>query len=80
VDETAALKEVQVPTLVLRAARDRVVPKRATQVIVENSPDAKLVEVDGPHLLLQTRAAECAEVVVSFLRAKQKGVDDGSFT
>jgi pimeloyl-ACP methyl ester carboxylesterase len=80
VDETAALQEVRVPTLVLRAARDRVVPKRATQVIVENSPGAKLVEVDGPHLLLQTRAAECAEVVVSFLRARQQGVDDGTLT
>lgn len=69
VDETAALKLVRVPTLVLRAARDRVIPRRATQVILVNSPVAKMVEVDGPHLLLQSRAAECAEVVIRFLCA-----------
>ena len=69
VDETAALRQVRVPTLVLRAARDRVISRRATQVILKNSPDAKVVEVEGPHLLLQTRATPCAEVVVSFLRS-----------
>jgi pimeloyl-ACP methyl ester carboxylesterase len=68
VDETAALHQIRVPTLVLRAVGDRVVSRRATQVILKNSPEAKLVEVDGPHLLLQTRAEQCAEAVVSFLR------------
>jgi pimeloyl-[acyl-carrier protein] methyl ester esterase len=68
VDETAALRQIGVPTLVLRAARDRVISRRATQVILKNSPDAKLVEVDGPHLLLQTRAMECAEAVIGYLR------------
>jgi pimeloyl-ACP methyl ester carboxylesterase len=74
VDETAALRQVSVPILVLRAARDRVISKRATQVILRNSPGAKVVEVDGPHLLLQTRAVECAEVVVSFLQTKKQRV------
>jgi pimeloyl-ACP methyl ester carboxylesterase len=69
-DETAALRQVFVPVLVLRATRDRVVSRRATQVILRNSPVAKMVEIDGPHLLLQTRAAECAEAVVNFLRAQ----------
>ena len=69
VDETAALRQIPTPILVLRAVGDRVVSKRATQVILKNSPEAKLVEIDGPHLLLQTRAAECAAVVVSFLGA-----------
>jgi pimeloyl-ACP methyl ester carboxylesterase len=68
VDETAALRQVRVPTLVLRATRDRVISKRATQIMLQNSTQAKMVEVDGPHLLLQTRATECIEVVVSFLR------------
>jgi pimeloyl-ACP methyl ester carboxylesterase len=69
VDETAALRQIRVPTLVLRAVGDRVVSRRATQVILKNSPEAKTVEINGPHLLLQTRATECAEVVVNFLRA-----------
>jgi pimeloyl-ACP methyl ester carboxylesterase len=71
VNETAALRQVRVPTLVLRALRDRVISKRASQVIVENSRSARLVEIDGPHLLLQSRAAECAAAVISYLRSLQ---------
>jgi pimeloyl-ACP methyl ester carboxylesterase len=69
VDETSALRQIGVPILVMRAVGDRVVSRRATEEILKNSPQAKMVEIDGPHLLLQTRAAECAEVVVNFLRA-----------
>jgi pimeloyl-[acyl-carrier protein] methyl ester esterase len=69
VDETTALRQVRVPVLVLRATGDRVISRRATRVILQNSPGARLVEIDGPHLLLRTRAVECAEVVVNFLRA-----------
>ena len=69
VDETVALRQVSVPILVLRAMRDRVISKRATQVILKNSQRAKLVEFDAPHLLLQTRAAECAQVVIGFLQS-----------
>lgn len=68
-DKTEALRQVCVPILVLRAARDRVISERATRVILENSPQARMVEVDAPHLLLQTRSAECAEIVVRFMRA-----------
>jgi hypothetical protein len=30
---------------------------------------AQLTEIDGPHLLLQTRPAECAAIVLAFMRA-----------
>jgi pimeloyl-ACP methyl ester carboxylesterase len=69
VNETAALRQVRVPTLALRAMRDRVISKRASQIIVDNSQSAKLVEIDGPHLLLQSRAAECAAAVINYLRS-----------
>lgn len=68
-DETAALRQVQVPTLVLRARQDRVVSRRSSTIMMENVPTATLVEVDGPHLLLQTRPVECAVSVLNFLRA-----------
>jgi pimeloyl-[acyl-carrier protein] methyl ester esterase len=71
VDETAALRQVWVPTLVLRATRDRVISRRVTRVILKHAPKARLVEFDAPHLLLQTRAAESAEVVITFLNALQ---------
>lgn len=67
VDETAALRKVAMPVLVLRAAQDRVVSKAATLRILDEAPHARLVEIDGPHLLLQTHAAECAVVIQSFM-------------
>lgn len=69
VDASAALARVRLPILVLQAAHDLVIPRSATQWILETAPHAQLVEVDGPHLLLQTRPAECAAAVIRFVRA-----------
>jgi pimeloyl-ACP methyl ester carboxylesterase len=68
VDESAALARIRLPTLVLQAARDLVIPASATEWILKCAPQAHLVEIDGPHLLLQTRPAECAAAVIKFLR------------
>jgi pimeloyl-[acyl-carrier protein] methyl ester esterase len=67
VDETSALERVATPVLLLRARRDRVIPKGATRRILKILPRAALVEIDGPHLLLQTRPRECAAAVLRFL-------------
>ena len=68
VDETQALRSVTEPVLVLRATRDRVVPKSATERIMREAPHAQRIDIDGPHLLLQTRPAECAVAIQSFMR------------
>jgi pimeloyl-ACP methyl ester carboxylesterase len=68
VDATDVLRNIRIPTLVLRAGRDRVISKAATLLIVDHLPHAQLLEIDGPHLLLQTRAAQCAAAVIEFLR------------
>jgi pimeloyl-[acyl-carrier protein] methyl ester esterase len=68
VDETDALRNVAKPVLVLRAIRDRVVPRSATERIMREAPHAQRVDVDGPHLLLQTRPAECATAILSFMQ------------
>jgi pimeloyl-ACP methyl ester carboxylesterase len=67
VDETAALTEIRVPTLVLRAARDRVVSDAATAEILHGIAHAREVVIEGPHLLLQTCAAACAAAVLEFM-------------
>jgi pimeloyl-[acyl-carrier protein] methyl ester esterase len=67
VDETSALARVRLPTLVLRASDDHVVPRIASEQILRTLPAAQLVEVEGPHLLLQTRPTECATAVTRFL-------------
>ena len=71
VDETAALGKISVPTLVLRATRDRVVSQAATMRIMRGIGHARRVDVDGPHLLLMTRPEECADAVLSFVREVQ---------
>jgi len=71
VDETATLATIAVPTLVLRASRDLVVSKAATDKIMRGIPHARRVDVDGPHLLLKTRPEECAAAVHEFIREVQ---------
>jgi pimeloyl-[acyl-carrier protein] methyl ester esterase len=68
VNETAALTRIHLPILVLRAKHDRVISPAATRWILRSQPAAELSEVDGPHLLLQTRPTECAAVVLHFIR------------
>jgi pimeloyl-ACP methyl ester carboxylesterase len=67
VDETPALRQIRLPTLVMRARDDWVIPRATTAWILKTLPAAQLVEIDGPHLLLQTRAPECAAVVLRFM-------------
>lgn len=69
VDASAALARVRPPILVLQAGHDRVVPRSATLWIVGIAPRTQLIEIDGPHLLLQTRPSECAAAVLPFMRA-----------
>jgi pimeloyl-ACP methyl ester carboxylesterase len=67
-DETSTLGSILLPTLVLCARRDRVISTAATMRILRGIPHARRVEIDGPHLLLQTCAAECAAAVLAFMR------------
>jgi pimeloyl-ACP methyl ester carboxylesterase len=69
VDETDSLARIQMPTLVLQASDDRVVPRSATEHILRTLPSAERVEIRGPHMLLQIRAAECAAAVRRFVEA-----------
>jgi len=68
VDETEALARIGLPTLVLAASRDLVIPQAATRWIMDTAQTACLVQIDGPHLLLQTCPEECAAAVMRFVR------------
>jgi pimeloyl-[acyl-carrier protein] methyl ester esterase len=69
VDETDSLARIRMPTLVLQASEDRVVPQSATEHIMRTLSTAELVEIPGPHMLLQIRAAECAAAAERFIKA-----------
>jgi len=69
VDETDALARIKVPALVLQASADFVVPDAASEYILRILPQAHHVEISGPHLLMQSRPAECAAAVTQFVRS-----------
>lgn len=68
VDVTAQLRRVGVPVLCLRASEDRVVPTAAAGRIAEVRPDARVVEIAGPHLLLQAEPEAAAAQVTAYVR------------
>ena len=70
VDETAALSRIRMPVLVLQASVDHVVPGAATRHLLSHLSGAAHVEIEGPHLLLQTRPRECAAAITRFIAAQ----------
>jgi len=68
VDESQRLARIELPTLVLAARRDRIVSRAATRWMLSTARGAQIEQIDGPHLLLQSRPAECAAPILQFLR------------
>lgn len=62
-DETAALSRIACPLLYLRGRHDRLVSRRSWEHIRATLPQAKCVELDGPHFLLQAKAVEAANAI-----------------
>lgn len=73
VDVTARLSDITVPTLYLRARRDRLIGWRALRVLVNGVPSLQALSFDAPHFLLQVRPAEAAAAVRDFVRASIDG-------
>jgi pimeloyl-ACP methyl ester carboxylesterase len=63
----ADLSKVVVPMLYIRATRDRLVPRNCLEEIQAVMPRTKVVELDGPHLILQREPKQSAEVVMRFI-------------
>jgi pimeloyl-ACP methyl ester carboxylesterase len=63
-DELAALDR---PLLCLKATRDRIVRVDSTATIRALKADAELVDIDAPHLLLQSNPRAAWEVIAPFL-------------
>jgi pimeloyl-ACP methyl ester carboxylesterase len=78
IDVTASCEKLGIPILYLRAKHDHIVPRSASQLVVQLCPTAELVEMDAPHFLLQTLPAKAAEVVRSFVRKVTSENDPGT--
>jgi pimeloyl-ACP methyl ester carboxylesterase len=67
VDTTAAMRRIEISTLIVHARNDRVISLAATRWLATGLPHAKVVCLEGPHLLLQSRPRECAALLLDFV-------------
>jgi pimeloyl-[acyl-carrier protein] methyl ester esterase len=65
-DKTSCLCRIRLPLLYLRASEDRVVFSSASAVISAHVPGSKVVSIEGPHFLLQSKPQESAAIVRAF--------------
>ncbi len=61
----AAPAAIDVPTCYLQAIRDRLVPARCAEAFAALAAELEVIPIDGPHMLLQSRPAECWRAVCS---------------
>jgi pimeloyl-ACP methyl ester carboxylesterase len=59
-----------IPTLLLQARHDALLPQKARAALESHLPDARVVRIDAPHLLLQTAPDRCAEAIGKLLRGE----------
>jgi pimeloyl-[acyl-carrier protein] methyl ester esterase len=65
-DVAVHVSSIRVPVLYLRAAQDRVVSRRASDLISKLLPSAKVVELEAPHFVLQAKPVESAVHIQAF--------------
>jgi pimeloyl-ACP methyl ester carboxylesterase len=73
VDHSALLRRIGVPLHYLLARQDRLVPRAALERIRRVRADIGVDEIDAPHFLLQTKAAESAAAITRLLQAWRAG-------
>lgn len=66
VDVSDALRGITVPSLYLRATEDRLVPASAAELFSRVAKNSRVVDIEGPHFLLQARPETVADVLRCF--------------
>ena len=69
IDVSALLPSIEVPTLYLRALRNRIVAESDAQMMQQYLPNVERIDIDAPHLLLQTQPQQCAELIVKHVQS-----------
>ena len=67
-DSRSDLRRIGVPILYMQAKQDRIVDASSLEDIRQRRPDASVIALDGPHLLLQSKPIQAAEAVMQFLQ------------
>lgn len=68
-DATTALRDCRLPVFYLNATEDRLLRGRPVGALAKIKPDMTIMDVAGPHLLLQAKAEECARRITMALDA-----------
>lgn len=68
IDVSALLPQIAAPILQLQGRQDRIVSAADAQLVQQNLPSVRRVDIDGPHLLLQSHSRECADHIVAHVR------------
>jgi pimeloyl-ACP methyl ester carboxylesterase len=67
VDVTDQLRSVLLPMLYMRATEDRLVPRSASEYFLRFARAGRVVDLEGPHFLLQAKPSAAAAEVRRFL-------------
>ncbi len=67
VDVETKLAELSVPVLYVRATRDRLIGRSAGEAVARARPDARVVEVDAPHLMLLANPSAVWKCIERFI-------------
>lgn len=66
-DEVWRFTGLDVPMLYIRPSHDRLVSSAAAKEMSRLNPLLSIVDVEGPHFVLQAKPKECSAIVVDFL-------------
>jgi pimeloyl-[acyl-carrier protein] methyl ester esterase len=72
-NEQNAVRSLRKPVLYLRGLNDKVVSERNWRELRAIRPDAEMVNIRGPHMLLQVSPVECWRAIVKFVEASAAG-------
>jgi pimeloyl-ACP methyl ester carboxylesterase len=72
VDVSAKLCEIGVPGLYLRGTEDRLVPHGVCHALLRHAPRLRVVDVEGPHFLLQVNPRAAAQAIGEFVESVEK--------
>ena len=68
VDVRQRLKAVTLPGLYLRGTSDRVVPESAARLFSQSAGNARVVDIEGPHQLVQVNPTDSANALRTFIQ------------
>ena len=74
IDVMDRLRAIRLPMLALTARDDRLVPRSAVQAMARAQPGLQILDLPGPHGLLQATPERCAQAIVQFCRSLTSAV------